>query len=178
MRRYDPARGPPAGGGGGIDPDREAGRKHAGRGSLQGPARHARDRGDRDQPPGRPHIRGFVKRMGHHGAEADRRCPAAGRTGKALVLDSTVEMFTYYDRDLNVIWVNRAAAAFIGREPADLVGYRCYEIWHNRIVSATYARCHCLRPGSLKRPRSPHPTEGPSSAGIPSSMKRGTYRSH
>ncbi|SDJ83751.1 MULTISPECIES: PAS domain S-box protein [Methanoculleus] len=82
---------------------------------------------------GDPHIRGFVVNAWDI-TERKRTEDALRRAEreKALVLDSTVEMFTYYDRDLNVIWVNRAAAAFIGREPADLVGYRCYEIWHNR----------------------------------------------
>ncbi len=82
---------------------------------------------------GDPHIRGFVvnawditdrKRT----EEALRRAERE----KTLILDSTVEMFTYYDTDLKVLWVNHAAAEFIGREPEDLIGHRCYEIWHNR----------------------------------------------
>ncbi|MCK9306748.1 MAG: PAS domain S-box protein, partial [Methanoculleus sp.] len=82
---------------------------------------------------GDPQIRGFVvnawditerKRTEESLRRAERE--------KALILDSTAEMFAYYDTDLKVLWVNRAAAAFIGREPADLVGHRCYEIWHNR----------------------------------------------
>ncbi|WP_164913708.1 PAS domain S-box protein [Methanoculleus taiwanensis] len=51
---------------------------------------------------------------------------------KALILNSTAEMFAYYDTDLRVLWVNQAAAAFIGRRPEDLVGHFCYEIWHGR----------------------------------------------
>jgi len=82
---------------------------------------------------GDPHIRGFVVNAWDI-TERKRTEEALRRAEreKGLILDSTVEMFTYYDTDLNVIWVNRAAAAFIGREPGELVGHRCYEIWHNR----------------------------------------------
>lgn len=82
---------------------------------------------------GDPHIRGFVVNAWDI-TERKRTEEALRRAEqeKALILDSTVEMFAYYDTDLKVLWVNRAAAAFIGREPEDLAGHRCYEIWHNR----------------------------------------------
>ncbi|WP_292520226.1 PAS domain S-box protein [Methanoculleus sp.] len=82
---------------------------------------------------GDPHIRGFVVNAWDI-TERKRTEDALRRAEreKALILDSTVEMFAYYGTDLKVLWVNRAAAAFIGREPADLVGHQCYEIWHNR----------------------------------------------
>lgn len=82
---------------------------------------------------GDPHIRGYVVNAWDI-TERQRTEDALRRSEreKALILDSTAEMFAYYDTDLKVLWVNRAAAAFIGREPGDLVGHRCYEIWHNR----------------------------------------------
>jgi PAS domain S-box len=82
---------------------------------------------------GDPQVRGFVVNAWDI-TERKRTEEALRRAEreKALILDSTAEMFAYYDTDLKVLWVNRAAAAFIGREPADLVGHRCYEIWHNR----------------------------------------------
>ncbi|WP_292729045.1 PAS domain S-box protein [Methanoculleus sp.] len=82
---------------------------------------------------GDPQVRGFVVNAWDI-TERKRTEEALRRAEreKALILDSTAEMFAYYDTDLKILWVNRAAAAFIGREPADLVGHRCYEIWHNR----------------------------------------------
>ncbi|MBP7410800.1 MAG: PAS domain-containing protein [Methanoculleus sp.] len=82
---------------------------------------------------GDPHIRGFVVNAWDI-TERKRTEEALWRAEreKALILDSTAEMFAYYGTDLKVLWVNRATAAFIGREPEDLIGHRCYEIWHNR----------------------------------------------
>jgi PAS domain S-box-containing protein len=68
----------------------------------------------------------------------------------ALILNSTAEMFAYYDKDLRVLWVNRAAAAFIDREPEDLVGHVCYEIWHNR--TSVCDGCPVIRAKGTKKP--------------------------
>ncbi len=48
---------------------------------------------------------------------------------KALVLDSTAEMVTYYDPELRVVWANRAAAESVGSTTEQLVGRHCYQIW-------------------------------------------------
>ncbi|MBN2323360.1 MAG: PAS domain S-box protein [Spirochaetes bacterium] len=49
---------------------------------------------------------------------------------KNLVLNSTAEMFAYYDTDLRIIWTNRAAGESVGKSPEDLVGLHCYELWN------------------------------------------------
>ena len=51
---------------------------------------------------------------------------------KVLVLNSTKEMFVYYDRSLRVQWANRAAGESVGRRPEELIGERCYRLWHER----------------------------------------------
>ncbi len=51
---------------------------------------------------------------------------------KRLILDTTAEIFTLFDLDLRVQWANQAAGASVGSEPEQLVGRRCYEIWHQQ----------------------------------------------
>jgi PAS domain S-box-containing protein len=51
---------------------------------------------------------------------------------KRLILDSTSELFAFYDTNLTIKWANRAAADSVGRDPKELLGERCYELWHQR----------------------------------------------
>ncbi|MFW6066520.1 MAG: PAS domain S-box protein, partial [Planctomycetota bacterium] len=51
---------------------------------------------------------------------------------KAVILSTVSELVNYQDKDLRVIWANRAAGESVGRDPAELVGRYCYEIWHGR----------------------------------------------
>lgn len=51
---------------------------------------------------------------------------------KTLILDSLSELVVFLDRDLHVIWANRAAGESVGKDPRALFGAKCYEIWHGR----------------------------------------------
>jgi PAS domain S-box-containing protein len=51
---------------------------------------------------------------------------------KRMILDATSEMFAYYDPEMNILWANRAAADSVGGTVEDLLGRKCYEVWHNR----------------------------------------------
>jgi PAS domain S-box-containing protein len=51
---------------------------------------------------------------------------------RSLVLDNIGELFVYYDTDLTIQWVNRAAAESVGLTPEELRGCKCYEIWQMR----------------------------------------------
>lgn len=51
---------------------------------------------------------------------------------KALILDAMLELVVYQDAEMRVLWANRAAAASVGLSPEQLVGRRCYEVWHGR----------------------------------------------
>jgi diguanylate cyclase (GGDEF)-like protein/PAS domain S-box-containing protein len=51
---------------------------------------------------------------------------------KTLILDSLSELVAFLDRDLHVIWANRAAGESVGKDPRALFGAKCYEIWHGR----------------------------------------------
>jgi PAS domain S-box-containing protein len=51
---------------------------------------------------------------------------------KALLLDTTYEMFAYYDTELRIQWANKAAGDSVGLTVQELVGRHCYEIWPQR----------------------------------------------
>jgi len=48
---------------------------------------------------------------------------------RAIVLDTLSEVVTYLDRDLRVVWANRAAAELSGTPVEEMVGRRCHKIW-------------------------------------------------
>ncbi|MFP4445748.1 MAG: PAS domain S-box protein, partial [Desulfosudaceae bacterium] len=51
---------------------------------------------------------------------------------KNLILNATNEIVIYYDTERRVIWANRRAAAYVGKETRELIGRPCYEIWQQR----------------------------------------------
>jgi PAS domain S-box-containing protein len=51
---------------------------------------------------------------------------------KNLILNSTSEMIAYYDRELQILWCNRASADSVGKSQDELIGSHCYQVWHNR----------------------------------------------
>ncbi len=53
----------------------------------------------------------------------------ASESEKELILNSTSELVSYLDRDLRVLWANRAAGESVGESPEELVGRHCYGIW-------------------------------------------------
>ncbi len=51
---------------------------------------------------------------------------------KSLILESSPDLITYQNLDHEVIWTNERAAKSTNEKPSELVGRKCYEIWHNR----------------------------------------------
>jgi PAS domain S-box-containing protein/putative nucleotidyltransferase with HDIG domain len=47
-------------------------------------------------------------------------------------LDAMTELVIYQDKQMRVLWVNRAAGDSVGRTPEQLLGLHCYEIWPQR----------------------------------------------
>ena len=47
-----------------------------------------------------------------------------------VLLDAIPDNLTLQSRDLVVRWANRGAAHGLGRQPEELVGRRCHELWH------------------------------------------------
>lgn len=50
--------------------------------------------------------------------------------GYATLLNGTRELFVFYDKDLKIMWGNKAAADSVNMDPKDLEGRHCYEIWN------------------------------------------------
>lgn len=51
---------------------------------------------------------------------------------KNLILDSLTEMVTFIDRDLHIIWANRAAAQAVGKNVLELMGAKCHVVRFGR----------------------------------------------
>jgi PAS domain S-box-containing protein len=50
---------------------------------------------------------------------------------KALILNSTTELITFQDTELNILWANRAAAESVDVDIDAIVGEKCFERWHS-----------------------------------------------
>jgi PAS domain S-box-containing protein len=61
---------------------------------------------------------------------------------KAIILNSLDELVSFQDRELRVIWANRAAAESVGLDKSQIHGQHCYEIWQQR--SAPCENCPVL----------------------------------
>jgi|GEM_PF-638456 len=72
--------------------------------------------------------------MGRDTTQERRRSDALRQSErqKDLILNSTSEMFAYYDLDLHIRWANRASGESVGRPSDELVGLCCYEVWQGR----------------------------------------------
>jgi len=67
----------------------------------------------------------------------------ASEKEKAMILESVSELVSFQDRDLRVIWANRAAAESVNSSLEDIVGRRCHEIWNH--LEAPCPGCPVLR---------------------------------
>ena len=72
---------------------------------------------------------GFVKDV----TERKRSEEALGQRESQmnLILNSSAEFVLYYNRDMRVIWANRAAANYVKMTEEQMIGLSCSEIWHN-----------------------------------------------
>lgn len=60
--------------------------------------------------------------------EAERALQQA-ECEKETILDSLIELVVHQDRDLKVLWANRAACESVGRTREEVVGQHCYRLW-------------------------------------------------
>ncbi len=51
---------------------------------------------------------------------------------KKAVLDSLLEHVIYQDREMKILWANKAACESVSKKREDLLGRYCYEVWADR----------------------------------------------
>ncbi len=70
---------------------------------------------------------------------------------KAAILYSMLELVTYQDTEMRVLWVNRAARESVGLAPEQIVGRYCYELWQQR--SEPCVDCPVVRARETNQPQ-------------------------
>jgi len=53
---------------------------------------------------------------------------------KTFILNGISELIVFQDTKNNIIWANKVAGDSVGISQDDLVGRKCYEVWHNREI--------------------------------------------
>jgi len=61
--------------------------------------------------------------------EAEKRLKKSEEE-KSLILNGSPLLIAYQNTEHEIIWANRTAGDSVGKEPEDLVGKKCYEIWN------------------------------------------------
>jgi PAS domain S-box-containing protein len=79
---------------------------------------------------GKPAIQAaFVDITEHKRAEEKLR---SVEKEKVTILNSMTEHVVYQDKELKIIWANKATGESVGLAPEELIGRYCYEIWQKR----------------------------------------------
>ena len=76
---------------------------------------------------------------------------ARNETEKAAILNNMSELVAYQDTEHRILWANRAASDSVGSSPQELMGRRCYEIWHGR--SEPCEQCPVAKTRETGRPQ-------------------------
>jgi len=70
---------------------------------------------------------------------------------KQLILGTLSELIVYLDKNLRIVWANKAASDSVGQPAEKLVGRRCYEVWHGRREPCL--NCPVVKTIETKRPQ-------------------------
>jgi two-component system cell cycle sensor histidine kinase/response regulator CckA len=73
--------------------------------------------------------------------EGENRFRTLSQEFRAL-LDGIPDALTLIAPDLKILWINSVTARIFGREPGDVLGKYCYELWHDR--NAPCEKCPVL----------------------------------
>ena len=53
---------------------------------------------------------------------------------KTFILNGISELIVFQDKKNNIIWANKAAGESVATPQDELIGHKCYELWHNREI--------------------------------------------
>ncbi|NHJ14459.1 MAG: PAS domain S-box protein [Candidatus Thorarchaeota archaeon] len=69
---------------------------------------------------------------------------------KSIILDTMSEHVNYYGSpEMRIEWTNIVAAQSIGKKPDEIIGKRCYELWHGSTTPC--AECPVIRANNSKQ---------------------------
>ena len=82
----------------------------------------------------RIHGKDFIQNIWRDITESKQAAEALRQSEKekVLILGSLLELISYQDKSLKIVWANEAAGDSVGQRPDELVGRYCYEVWHGR----------------------------------------------
>lgn len=86
---------------------------------------------------GKIHNSNKTKNTSHRKATEDIKTHAGkalteNEREKTIILDSINDLVAYQNTNMDIIWVNKAAAESVGKRPEELIGKKCYTVWNNR----------------------------------------------
>ncbi len=69
---------------------------------------------------------------------------------KSIILENLNELIVFQDLDHKVVYANKAACESVGLTQEQLIGRKCYEIWHNRTERCEF--CPVYKALTTRRP--------------------------
>ena len=61
------------------------------------------------------------------------------------ILDATMDRIRYVDKEMRIIWANKASLSVVSSSPVDIIGRCCYEIYANRDTPCDGCSCNMAR---------------------------------
>lgn len=84
----------------------------------------------------------FLARLARPGMRGQNSDVLRSKRQLQAVFDGITDGLIIVDRDFRIVAVNKAEAAFLGREPQDLVGRPCYEVYCRGEVACEHCPAH------------------------------------
>ncbi len=105
---------------------------------------------------GKIRFRSVIETLANHSSVIMHQKQAESKLNRSeeeknLILNTTEEMFAYYDTDLRIQWLNPASAESIGMKIEDMIGEHCYKFWNGS--DGPCEDCPVLKAKETKKPQ-------------------------